>query len=287
MEDVRMKTFTLETDGALAGYDYLSRLSMNRWAWEYLRRNPGYRRDYALCSDLAPSESLAPCAPIRMLNDWSQQGLAGLWGLVFFPDPGLDGFQADAVWNEAAFPGQVEIHCSPLEPDERCDLLEPTLPIAKITHVSDRLGREYLLVRGKGCVVQVKCTGLPLIGMEPVRMKFTLSDIEAYERMAKGQKAVLELYGEGPDLSAPLWTKTTQVLRDGLVALDGLARNMTRREIAVLLYGEARVADGWSQGGGCMRDAVKYLVRKAEGLRDGGYLIELLGMQVGPGLRVA
>ncbi|MFN7056884.1 DNA -binding domain-containing protein [Hyphomonas sp.] len=282
-----MKTFTLESNAALVGYDYLSRLSMDRWAWEYLRRNHRFQRDYALCTDLSPSVSIAPCAPIRMLKSRSEQKLAGRWGLLFLPDPALNGFQADAVWSEAAYPGQVEIHCSPCGPGETCNLWKRTLPIAKITYIIDRLGREYLLVRGKGCVVQVRCTGLPLIGLEPVRMKFTLPDIEAYERMARGQKAVLQLYGDGPDLSVPLWTKTTQILRNGLIALDCLERGMSRREIAVLLYGEARVADAWNDDRGSLRDAVKYLVRKAEALRDGGYLMELLGAQIGPNQKVA
>ena len=30
-----MKTFTLSSEGVLARYDYLSRLSPDRWAWEY------------------------------------------------------------------------------------------------------------------------------------------------------------------------------------------------------------------------------------------------------------
>lgn len=282
-----MKTFTLEAGGALAGYDYLSRLSPDRWAWEYLRRNPRYRRDHALCAGEGPSEALAPCAPIRMLKSRARPGLAGRWGLVFLPDPALGGFEADAVWSEAAFPGQVEIHCSPRGPGETCDLWERTLPIAKITHVSDSLGREYLLVRGRGCVVQVRCTGLPLIGLEPVRMKFTVPDIDAYERMARGQTAVLDLYGDGPDLSVPLWTKTTQILRNGLIALDCLEKGMSRREIAAQLYGEARVAEAWNDDRGSLRDAVRYLVRKAEGLRDGGYLMDLLGAGTGPQQSVA
>ena len=136
-------------------------------------------------------------------------------------------------------------------------------------------------------MVQVRCSGLPLIGLEPVRMKFTISDIDAYERKAKVQKAALELYGDGPDLSVPLWTKTTQILRNGLIALDCMEQDMSRREIAVLLYGEARVADAWNDDKGSLRDAVKYLVRKAEGLRDGGYLMELLGAQIGPNQMVA
>jgi hypothetical protein len=72
-----------------------------------------------------------------------------------------------------------------------------------------------------------------------------------------------------------------------LIALDGLDTGMTRRDIAVLLYGDARVANGWTQGGGSLRDSIKYLVRKAQSLREGGYLIELLGMQAGPGLPAA
>ena len=51
---------------------------------------------------------------------------------------------------------------------------------------------------------------------------------------------------------------------------------MSRREIAVMLYGNEAVKAEWSDDRGAMKDAVKYLVTKAKGLRDGGYLIELL-----------
>lgn len=34
-----MKTWILETDAFTAQYDYLSRLSDDRWAWEYARRS--------------------------------------------------------------------------------------------------------------------------------------------------------------------------------------------------------------------------------------------------------
>ena len=39
-----MKTFTLETDAFTAKYDYLWRLSEDRWAWEYARRSNKVRR---------------------------------------------------------------------------------------------------------------------------------------------------------------------------------------------------------------------------------------------------
>ena len=40
-----MKTFALETSAETAAYDYLSHLSADRWAWEYVRRNDDFRDD--------------------------------------------------------------------------------------------------------------------------------------------------------------------------------------------------------------------------------------------------
>ena len=57
---------------------------------------------------------------------------------------------------------------------------------------------------------------------------------------------------------------------------------MSRRDIATVLYGKERVESEWPDDRASMRDALKYLVSKAEGLRDGGYLVELLGGRLGP-----
>lgn len=278
-----MKTFTLDSQGALAGYDYLSRLSMDRWAWEYLRRNEDFRSDASVRDTGDVSERMAPCAPIRMLKARRSQTLAERWGLVLMPDPNKNGFEADVVWNRAAFPDQVEIHCSPRSPDQACAIWEQSLRSCRMTHITDSQGREFLLTRRKGRVVQVRCSGMSLVGTEPVRMKLTISDITAYERRLKVQKAALEIYNDEPDPSRPLWTKTTQILRNGLIALDGIACGMNRREIAETLYGREKVASGWNADRGSIRDTIRYILRKAESLRRGGYLMELLGARIGPG----
>ena len=282
-----MKTFTLSSEGVLARYDYLSRLSPDRWAWEYARRNPDLRRDAEARSDDDVSEMKAPCADIRLLKPRNPQRLAHRWGLMFMPDPDLNGFEADAVWNKHVFPDQVEVNCSPRAPGESCDIWDSTVPICQITHITDLQAREFLLIRGKGCVVQVRCTGVSILGLEPVRMKLTISDLKAYERKLKAQKAALALIEEGSVHEAPLWTKTTQILRDGLVALDCLELGMSRREIAIVLNGKAAVDAEWSDETGTMRDAIRYIIKKAEGLRDGGYLVELLGAQLGFNQRAA
>ena len=118
--------------------------------------------------------------------------------------------------------------------------------------------------------------------MEKIRMKLTISDMDAYERKLKAQRDALEVWGQDYDQQTPLWTKRTQILRDGLIALDCLELGMSRRDIATVLYGKERVESEWPDDRASMRDALKYLVSKAEGLRDGGYLVELLGGRLGP-----
>jgi hypothetical protein len=148
-------------------------------------------------------------------------------------------------------------------------------------HVTDRAGREYLLIRGNDCLVQMRCTGMSLLSIEPVRMKLQISDMVAYERKLKHQKDVFRLYGRGTAQQPARWTKATQILRNGVIALDCLRAGMSQREIAALLYGVRTVSEEWGVDGSSLRASLRYVIRKAEGLRDGGYLIELLGARLG------
>lgn len=273
-----MKTFALETNHFTATYDYLWRLSDDRWAWEYARRSPKVIRygERSGANDI--SEMKAPCADARLLRSRVPQTLAERLGFVFMPDPAMNALEGDVVWTRQAHPDQVEIFCSALGPGRTCDLRDRMISAFDITHVTDSIGREFLLLRGKGRVVQVRCTGLSLLGMEPVRMNLAISDIGAYERKLKAQKAALATLDDGPENEIPQWTKRTQILRNGLIALDGLDAGLSRREIAELLHGTDRVAADWN--GPSLRHAMRYLIRKAEALRDGGYLVELLGSDI-------
>ena len=107
-----MKTFTLGTTAETERYDYLSRLSMDRWAWEFARRNTELLEDARTLAQDGVSEMKAPCenTRIRLLRPRTTQTLAERWGLVFMPDPKLNGFEADVVWSHYVFPHQVIVH---------------------------------------------------------------------------------------------------------------------------------------------------------------------------------
>ena len=210
----------------------------------------------------------------KILRPRAPQALADRWGLVLMPDPDQNALAADAVWNRAAFPDQIELYCITRASHETCNLWDRVTAISTFTHVTDFTGREFLLTRCNGSVIQQRCSGVSLLGLEPVRLKLMISDMDGYARRLKLLQAAFAVYDEKPGRKAAKWSKTTQVLRDGLIALDCLELGGTRRDIAVALYGLERVQDEW--GGPSMKHNIRYLVNKAERLRDGAYLSDLL-----------
>lgn len=281
-----MKTYPLAAEGEIKRYNYLWRMSPDRWAWEYLRRNPEFRADAKSYTADSVSERTA-CHNIRILKSRGSQTLAERWGLIMMPDPNANGIHADAVWNPRLFPDQVEVNVTPRAETETCDIYSRTMSVCKVTHLTDSVGREFLLLRGNGCVVQIRCMGLSLLGMEDVRMKMILPDFDSYDRKIKAQQEGMRVFGNDPDAETPMWTKTTQILRDGLVALDCMEIGLSRRETAIVLYGLQRVEAEWSNPNSTIKNALKYVTRKAEELRDGGYMVELLGAQLGPQTQAA
>jgi hypothetical protein len=276
-----MKTYTLKSDGNLSRYNYLWRMTADRWAWEYLRRNPEFLEDAKTFDETSRSERTV-CHGIRILKSRVPQTKAERWGLIMMPDPSLDAIEADVVWSKTVFPDQVEINVIPRGENETCEIYDTSVKLARITHLTDSIGREYLLTRGNGCVFQTCCQGLSLLGMDRVRMKLQISDFESFDRKVKAQQEGMRVFGDDPEAQTPLWTKKTQILRDGLIALDCIAQGLSQREIGVVLYGEQVVSENWAQGQSALRNQVRYVIRKAEGLRDGGYLVELLGARLGP-----
>lgn len=283
-----MKTYSLTTDAFTAQYDYLAQLSDDRWAWEYARRSARFRDSAAAQPGAEIADRSVDCARIRLLKSRVPQTRAAQLGLVFLPDPALTALEADVVWTRQAFPSQIGVFCTPLPPGRRCGLWDEVVASCDITHVTDYAGREYLLIRRDGAVLQVRCAGLSLLGLEPVRLHLTVSEIAGFEEKVKVQRAALKLVSGGmkPPPGPVLWNKRTQILRDGIIALDCLEMGLPRRMIAEVLHGEAKVAQEWN--GPSLKDAMRYLVRKAQGLRDGGYMQELLrardGAESGPGL---
>ncbi|MFC7293009.1 DNA -binding domain-containing protein [Hirschia litorea] len=273
-----MKRFELDKDCILEKYDYLWCLSDDRWAWEYARRSKLVRDSFEQIDLNAVVEKISPYTGARLIEFKASSNICDKLGMALFPDPKHNALKADIVWNRSALPNQAEINATFLMEGQVCDLWQAAQEQCDITHVIDRSGQEFVLASNAGRVVQVHCTGVSLLSLEPVRLKLTISDILSFEEKVKAQRSVLEVLGQDL-LKNPVWSKKTQILRNGLIALDGLEAGMTRMQIAELIFGKSRTKNEWS--GGSLRYSIRYLVKKAQALRDGGFYTELLGSQKG------
>ncbi|MEO1662075.1 MAG: DUF2285 domain-containing protein [Pseudomonadota bacterium] len=275
-----MKLYTLPENSVTKHYNFLWRMTRDRWAWEYQRREREYIDDATTISPDDVSE-IEVCHSIKVYKSRVPQTLAERWGLIMMVDPSLNAIEANAVWTKEAFPDQVAINVVPRAPGEECEIYDKSVSLCKISHFTDAYGNEFLLTRGNGCLFQSRCTGLSLLSGQPVKMDLALPDFESYDRKVKAHKEGMRVFGDDPHAETPKWTKRTQMLRDGLIALDCLDLDMSHREIANVLYGPERVNAEWEHGR--MRDAINYIISRAKALRDGGFRVELLGSHLGPG----
>lgn len=129
---------------------------------------------------------------------------------------------------------------------------------------------QHLLLRAPGQTAQLSCIGesLPL---DPFALELV---IDAFPEVADRQRTVAclaDLYCGRAKREHP-WTTRALHHRNNLIAFDGRELGLTHREIARLLYGEARVAADWSSPARDMKNRVARAVRRGRQLVAGGYL---------------
>ncbi len=237
-----------------AAYAYVLHLDPASRAWEYLRRNPRYQRDW-----------------VRYRRSASQR-VAGRWGLVALVDPRLDSRQVSPAWVIGTAPpialvrDEMHSHRKGVTDPERFSLWRLA-------------GRKTLFDDGRG---------LRLV----VRLFSKESQVRLGDRLTSGDRLAYQVPAAGDDRAA--WTALTSFRALILVAgggressrerplradlfhvralqvLDGLAVGSSQRELAVALFGAATVARGW-QPDGALRAQVRYLIRRAQALMAGKY----------------
>lgn len=257
-------------DIGIAEYEHCRNLSCSRWAWEFLRRNPGFIRDAARH---APDEiSIRPgCNGVTLIRPRTDQMDAERWGLAFFPEPHLNGYDANVFWSGGLYPRQVHVHVSPRLSREVCEIFEVTTRDCSVFHLIDTAGREHLLVKGNGHVVQVRCSGMSLLSMEPVKMQFVIEGVERFEeryRILKQAHRIVETTTSAP---APQWTRNSLLLRNALIAFDCRQAGLSLRDTAAVIYGKPRAERAWSSSSRAMKDEIRRARDRGIELVNAGY----------------
>ena len=258
----------------LADYNYAWAMSRSRWAWEFLRRNPEFRNAVAVHASKPVSERMV-CNGIIIIRADADQGVASQWGLSFLPDINQNGFDADVFWSGTQYPRTVSVQVTPRAVYEVDEIFAQSLRYGRIIHLTDTAGREHLLVKGNGRVVQVGCTGLSLLSLEPVRVKLTLDTISNVDEAIAIIQRTKGLFAEDFSKDAPEWTREALSFRNAVIALDCQEAGLSHFETASVIHGQAAAEASWASDSRAMKDEMKRALARGRDLRDGGYRLLL------------
>jgi hypothetical protein len=235
-----------------AAYSYLSDVDPSGLAWEFLRRNPDYRREYRAIG-------------ARPENDDLVQVFAGRWGMRFYVDPLLKANEAPLIWLPHVDPAVVIIAPAP-EAFEAARCIDPAS--VTLERVVDD-GR-YLLIddgptRMRIVLVAEATRTTPAAALIPLDDEFDVR-LQAARRL-------WQCLNGPPRRRALDWLTPRQRVRGilALRALDARLANEPYRSIAQGLFGEARVPSGTGWKSHDLRDRTIRLVRSGLDLMRGAY----------------
>lgn len=228
-------------------YDWMLQLSSEGWAWEFLRRNPVYREDFALINQA--DELTASKAALR-------------WGLLRFTDPGMDARTAVVFWspthNRSVLPlvtaeeggsGMVSMKC-------KVSILE--IAGSPQHHVLFSCDGRFLqlAISGAGDLGRVRylVDALPEHGgAHKLTALRRLADLIQHKRLRP------ELYSR--QRRGPRLLRIVEIL-------DSSAVDPSHRSIAYSVFGKERADREWEN----LRDHIRRAVAAGRKLTQGGYL---------------
>lgn len=227
-------------------------------AWEWLRRDAGYRA--------AARAAFAGAA--------AEPGLqAREWGLHAFEDPDCCVPLARPIWSAGPHPAVLEADSVPA--DRSSDSFDLSRFRGLSTVIRDAAGIEHLLL----------CDGLRAIRLDivsgtiagaPAALRYRLTGIAAAAGPLLTLRRLLALHANGR-FSRALHAPEKRAWRWLLMlrARDALAAGAGQREIALTLISPSANEPRWRSAAPSLRSRAQRLVRTARRMAAGGYL-ELL-----------
>lgn len=231
---------------ASASYLYVLHLDAPALAWEYLRRNRHYISAW-----------------LAAARQTSSSG--SRWGLRWLEDPQRDGREAQLSWNPVPDPSVTIMPVEKQSPAARFSIW--ALP-----------GHKQLLHFGEQISCAADIAPAPLRVTLDTRLSegdpfgyVLLSGTHVPDRWRAVARHLARLNSCATKTTGPV-AASREVIGHmrGLQALDGKAQHASHRQIAEVVFGPERVEQSWDPDSE-LRAQVRHLLRRAEGLVDGGY----------------
>ncbi len=240
-------------------------LSRAAWAWEFLRRNPHF------CAALAGARSqFQEEDPIGRFRVFRAPELVGIGGsaCLYASSADEDAVQADVVWHPDIYAGVLKAFAIAAPIPGRAPLRLASMPLDGVVIRSG--GTQHLLVRDGQLSLQLCVTGTDL--RHPVHIFPQAEALPLRGASLRAWSLLLELERNcslHPFLLAP--PRPAWRLSQVLTALDGWRAGVPQRQIAIALFGAARVAREWRDPHDCLRDCVRRAIARGRQLSEAGY----------------
>jgi hypothetical protein len=251
----------------LDDYAYTKGLDGPGWAWEFLRRNPNYGRDFAEHLATVPT-STTHQSGVKVFILPELVKAAEKWGLAAFANPAQSALDASLFWLPAYMNSVVFCHAKPAN-DNHPEILS-------LSHFQGQKSVlvtpicEHILIQKSHTTARLIVTGVSLLRDECV-LTFSFDGIKNTILGLAAMRELQSLLCRSPEILAPSRPSYLKY-RDYLIGLDGHVAQRSYRDIAEVLYGADRVREVWTNETRHLKDKVRRAVQAGIELMNSGYV---------------
>jgi hypothetical protein len=244
----------------LASYRWMSTLSNHAWAWEFLRRDPGYRYAYNdAVAEIAAGDALPDSTALR-------------FGLLRFGDPDQDALVANVFWRMRACREVLPLATSPMDSGTAAGTLHLENLQCRTTVCNFGADqRKDVLFAQDGRFLQLAVFGdTPLAEALLLTPALPAPGYADSRLLAVRRLTDLVKHGWMRPALYPRQPRAERLMRV-VQALDGWQAEVSHRDIGIALYGDARIERDWMHPGDNLRDQVRRAIRYGRDLMADGY----------------
>lgn len=241
-------------------YRYLEAVDRAGLAWEWLRRDPAYRR-------LTPGSRRRTAE--GLVIDAAPPSCIARWGCLHIEDARQRATDTAIQWSAELDLSvlRVAAHSTSARDGSAFDLRRWA---SHAVIVAEAQGCEHLFLLGCPGVRLDVIAGTLLNG--PVSLRFDMSLSDESERQLQTLRLFLDLCREGASAvpSVPAGRISRRSI-DALRVHDALAESASIRDIGVMLFGAARIQAEWRAPGESLKSHCRRLIALSRFMADGGY----------------
>jgi len=222
------------------------------FAWDYLRRNIRYARDFEEIHSNKTQETSTTPRPFRYEMDTDK--LAHRWGLECFESPKLTGLDALVIWRQDAFPGALSVHYhSNSERNNKDGSFKLSNFDCRKQHYIKADGTRISVIKSADFWLQV--SGKPdIIEDEDQPFSVLIDGGKGARRRIDALRQLTSLSRNGSENFKLLGRqKAFTKMRNALIAYDIRANGGSYKDVGLVLFGTENVQQNWDSSGGFLK----------------------------------